>query len=120
MVFRADTNVVVVFFFFKQKAAYEVRISDWSSDVCSSDLPDRGGRRAGTRAAVGRAARPRPAARRRRAERGPGDPAGDRKSVVEGKSVSVSVDIGGRRISRKKTESIRQTASNSELLRMQD
>src|SRR3546814_1603891 len=28
-----------VFFFFKQKTAYEVRISDWSSDVCSSDLP---------------------------------------------------------------------------------
>src|SRR3546814_6489255 len=28
------------FFFFKQKAAYEMRISDWSSDVCSSDLPD--------------------------------------------------------------------------------
>src|SRR3546814_13688868 len=38
------------FFFFKQKTAYEMRISDWSSDVCSSDLqvellaaPDRGG-----------------------------------------------------------------------------
>src|SRR3546814_17615305 len=34
-----------VFFFFKQKTAYEMRISDWSSDVCSSDLvaaePDR-------------------------------------------------------------------------------
>src|SRR3546814_10479879 len=30
--------LVVVFFFFKQKTAYEVRISDWSSDVCSSDL----------------------------------------------------------------------------------
>src|SRR3546814_2768969 len=29
----------VVFFFFKQKTAYEMRISDWSSDVCSSDLP---------------------------------------------------------------------------------
>src|SRR3546814_790285 len=29
------------FFFFKQKTAYEVRISDWSSDVCSSDLEDR-------------------------------------------------------------------------------
>src|SRR3546814_4166542 len=28
-----------VIFFFKQKTAYEVRISDWSSDVCSSDLP---------------------------------------------------------------------------------
>src|SRR3546814_1702729 len=27
-----------VFYFFKQKTAYEVRISDWSSDVCSSDL----------------------------------------------------------------------------------
>src|SRR3546814_2593143 len=26
-------------FFFKQKTAYELRISDWSSDVCSSDLP---------------------------------------------------------------------------------
>src|SRR3546814_2521621 len=30
------------FFFFKQKTAYEMRISDWSSDVCSSDL-ERGG-----------------------------------------------------------------------------
>src|SRR3546814_16035091 len=28
------------FFFFKQKTAYEMRISDWSSDVCSSDLAD--------------------------------------------------------------------------------
>src|SRR3546814_2437983 len=27
-----------IFFFFKQKTAYELRISDWSSDVCSSDL----------------------------------------------------------------------------------
>src|SRR3546814_5126957 len=32
----------VVFFFFKQKTAYEMRISDWSSDVCSSDLLGRG------------------------------------------------------------------------------
>src|SRR3546814_9144285 len=29
---------VALFFFFKQKTAYEMRISDWSSDVCSSDL----------------------------------------------------------------------------------
>src|SRR3546814_3429242 len=29
---------VFIFFFFKQKTAYEMRISDWSSDVCSSDL----------------------------------------------------------------------------------
>src|SRR3546814_8160787 len=45
--------ICVFFFFFKQKTAYEMRISDWSSDVCSSDLegdpvsPDirRGGKR---------------------------------------------------------------------------
>src|SRR3546814_9014646 len=30
--------LLVVFFFFNQKTAYEMRISDWSSDVCSSDL----------------------------------------------------------------------------------
>src|SRR3546814_8744700 len=30
--------VFFIFFFFKQKTAYEMRISDWSSDVCSSDL----------------------------------------------------------------------------------
>src|SRR3546814_1088610 len=29
---------ILFFFFFKQKTAYEMRISDWSSDVCSSDL----------------------------------------------------------------------------------
>src|SRR3546814_3274456 len=34
----------MILFFFKQKTAYEMRISDWSSDVCSSDLPNsRGG-----------------------------------------------------------------------------
>src|SRR3546814_2803956 len=30
--------MIIDFFFFKQKTAYEMRISDWSSDVCSSDL----------------------------------------------------------------------------------
>src|SRR3546814_10638442 len=35
-------HIVFLFFFFKQKTAYEMRISDWSSDVCSSDL-ERGG-----------------------------------------------------------------------------
>src|SRR3546814_4692448 len=30
--------LLLYFFFFKQKTAYEMRISDWSSDVCSSDL----------------------------------------------------------------------------------
>src|SRR3546814_5414035 len=32
------SSVCRVFFFFKQKTAYDMRISDWSSDVCSSDL----------------------------------------------------------------------------------
>src|SRR3546814_10605797 len=34
-----NSTYSLVFFFFKQKTAYEMRISDWSSDVCSSDLP---------------------------------------------------------------------------------
>src|SRR3546814_1216302 len=43
MRFRSCSNYCVasvdfLFFFFKQKTAYEMRISDWSSDVCSSDL----------------------------------------------------------------------------------
>src|SRR3546814_1254993 len=48
---------MVVFFLFKQKTAYEMRISDWSSDVCSSDLmigpPAAQGAR--TRSAIARA-----------------------------------------------------------------
>src|SRR3546814_9164976 len=36
--------VALVLFFFKQKTAYEMRISDWSSDVCSSDLAAARGR----------------------------------------------------------------------------
>src|SRR3546814_1513026 len=38
---RCALLTCVYIFFFKQKTAYEMRISDWSSDVCSSDLPDR-------------------------------------------------------------------------------
>src|SRR3546814_5985556 len=44
MICSFDVLLVVYFllcvFFFKQKTAYELRISDWSSDVCSSDLHD--------------------------------------------------------------------------------
>src|SRR3546814_1260001 len=68
------TEFVLFFFFFKQKTAYEMRISDWSSDVCSSDLRksekhrahgvgcDDGGRHPGARQC--RIERPRPDARR--------------------------------------------------------
>src|SRR3546814_17617073 len=102
-----------VFFFFKQKTAYEMRISDWSSDVCSSDLHRRrSGHDGGGRGRVlqGGAGHPRQDgdAGRGRAwlcEGGPagdhavrtrGD-AGDRKCVVEGTRVSVGGDLGGRR-----------------------
>src|SRR3546814_4112712 len=47
---RSAFLVYVLFFFFKQKTAYEMRISDWSSDVCSSDLqPSEAGSHAATR-----------------------------------------------------------------------
>src|SRR3546814_5357258 len=35
-------SLSILFFFFKQETAYEMRISDWSSDVCSSDLHQSG------------------------------------------------------------------------------
>src|SRR3546814_9392988 len=41
MHYCVTTDVCLCFFFFKQKTAYEMRISDWSSDVCSSDLQAR-------------------------------------------------------------------------------
>src|SRR3546814_1385305 len=53
-----------VFFFFKQKTAYEMRISDWSSDVCSSDLQDGSGQSCSP--GDGRGGNPTPESRRRR------------------------------------------------------
>src|SRR3546814_8784628 len=54
-------SVVYFVFFFKQKTAYEMRISDWSSDVCSSDLDKWSGALAGVQVssvAVGGSAAP--------------------------------------------------------------
>src|SRR3546814_3067389 len=91
-----------IFFFFKQKTAYEMRISDWSSDVCSSDLRYHRGtvRRHLQMARLGQG---RPCLGHRHRLYGTGGH-GDRKSVVSGKSVSVRVDLGGRRIIKKKKE----------------
>src|SRR3546814_12349665 len=115
------------FFFFKQKTAYEMRISDWSSDVCSSDLLAQAHRRAHQLAAdvdfgVANlfAQRDRPALvlvaaigldagvkqiadrLQHRIRKGHVQlAAADRKSVVKGKSVSVRVALGGRRIMKK-------------------
>src|SRR3546814_17461854 len=105
--------------FFKQKTAYELLISDWNSDVCSSDLGDDARRDAGgdrLLEQLGRAgARDEPADRRafpcaaRAVERDAPAPGyrlvgarrapllADRKDVGWGKSVSVSVSLGGRR-----------------------
>src|SRR3546814_19136442 len=87
-------DILLCFFFFKQKTAYEMRISDWSSDVCSSDLgktfaEDRDRMPFGLFLAfAGVEVLPRFGR--------------DRKSVVLGKSESVRVDLGGRRIIKKK------------------
>src|SRR3546814_19913004 len=108
-----SVRFVVCFFFFKQKTAYEMRISDWSSDVCSSDL---------TRPSSSKTCR-----ESRRSQR---DSPIRSRSIVRrardsftlvspefvrflcyllrseerrvGKSVSVRVDLGGRRIIKKK------------------
>src|SRR3546814_1983301 len=65
-----SAGVVVLFFLFKQKTAYELRISDWSSDVCSSDLKrcERAASRwvsPAAEASLARGSSPRPAATRR-------------------------------------------------------
>src|SRR3546814_13130182 len=106
------------FLFFKQKTAYEMRISDWSSDVCSSDLPDAVPAGKYAKAALTAlgvwssvADRLAPAENVRAAmalvERGAA-PLGivyateDRKSVGEGKRLSVSEELGGQRIIKQK------------------
>src|SRR3546814_11250632 len=94
---------------FKQKTAYELRISDWSSDVCSSDLEKvRRDRPSALMALLRRSAMRRA---RHRAWRPKARPSTwtawprsrDRKRVVQGKRGSVRVDLGGRRILKKKT-----------------
>src|SRR3546814_19344106 len=99
------------FFFFKQKTAYEMRISDWSSDVCSSDidggvdgvlLPPPLSDATEVIALFGEAEVPvvvvassRPPARV--SSVGIDDFEADRQSVVWGKGVAVGVDLGVRR-----------------------
>src|SRR3546814_9070372 len=95
------------FFFFKQKTAYEMRISDWSSDVFSSDLPLLRRQHAGRGAADQQLCAQQCDAAVRVGTGEQGDrgvragPVSDRKSVVKGKSVSVRVGRGGRRINKK-------------------
>src|SRR3546814_3226579 len=57
-VFGLVCPFILMFFFFKQKTAYELRISDWSSDVCSSDLGRGAGCHSNARAHPARTAPP--------------------------------------------------------------
>src|SRR3546814_14009445 len=98
-----------VFFFFKQKTAYEMRISDWSSDVCSSDLSPRRTSDQGLRVDRHRS---KPDPRRKRRSSGPagGSLAGTPEARSEerrvGKECVSRVDLGGRRIIKKKKETL--------------
>src|SRR3546814_6936133 len=80
---------MLVFFFFKQKTAYEMRISDWSSDVCSSDLPPR---RASPRARGARS-------RRRPADFAQDDARGNRAAI--GRRAAAAPGRGTQRPSRR-------------------
>src|SRR3546814_16058857 len=102
----------ILVFFFKQKTAYEMRISDWSSDVCSSDLSIG----CGICCSRGEAPQSRGSSIHRAIRRGARGERilmiqQDRKSVVSGKSVSVRVDLGGRRIIKKKQLQYRDNVS---------
>src|SRR3546814_16242879 len=113
----------VLFFFFKQKTAYELRISDWSSDVCSSDLlriqrEEMDGPHGIDDGDDPWKARDVEDAQRRQHQEinrhdGP-EQRPDRKSVGEGKSVSVRVDLGGRRIIKQKTKYKRKMNDHTE------
>src|SRR3546814_17513727 len=105
-----------------------MRISDWSSDVCSSDLIEwQEPSQRQLRAAIQHVAlelgdnerQPRDLggewAQFNTTKIGEGDVALDRKRVVEGKSVSVRVDLGGRRIIKKKKQTIRQYCSKTHI-----
>src|SRR3546814_2640320 len=97
---------MLLFFFFKQKTAYEMRISDWSSDVCSSDLIRQLLLAEAERLAIDPGERLDAQGRPLAADDAKIDAllereVRDRKSVVSGKSVSVRVDLGGRRIIKK-------------------
>src|SRR3546814_16533348 len=74
---------VLFFFFFKQKTAYEMRISDWSSDVCSSDL---GRRRGGN----GRGASGRSCERRGGGRNAPPSPARDQSWAISAMVTAIS------------------------------
>src|SRR3546814_10685114 len=93
----------ICFFFFKQKTAYEMRISDWSSDVCSSDLLCTHELRRWCRHGRAGARRTR---LRLRQEIPIAYPASGGREIGRAscrESVSVRVDLGGRRIIKKKT-----------------
>src|SRR3546814_4605037 len=77
---------MLFFFFFKQKTAYEMRISDWSSDVCSSDLAPR----LSAASVPGAAKRREPEIRGKRKGGAGSEMDGDATAVYRGKSRAAS------------------------------
>src|SRR3546814_13514604 len=117
MYYHYSIGFMFLFFFFKQKTAYEMRISDWSSDVCSSDLVDveqlADGLVGCTDDVLVEQAHDQPARRRGLDVPIPiashvGQPLVRSEERRVGKSVSVRVDLGGRRIIKKKKNNIIQ------------
>src|SRR3546814_5329411 len=99
----------LLIFFFKQKTADEMRISDWSSDVCSSDLAESPYQNAKEYIAAAKADAGQFVMAGTGSKQedqiitvGLEQATGDRKSVVSGKSVAVRLDLGGRRITKNK------------------
>src|SRR3546814_15931479 len=107
-----------------------MRISDWSSDVCSSDLPEGAAhqrvehvlqrqRRVEPDHEIGEHLRHTPASERgwqqryAQPEQTYENDRRERKSVVEGKSVTVRVGLGGRRIHKKKQENTNKLIDNT-------
>src|SRR3546814_3071630 len=104
------------FFFFKQKTAYEMRISDWSSDVCSSDLV----RAAQASRRKGRGAAPRQAGR----EAEPALPEAGRlyrragRRAVQARSLSVLIGRGACPSPQQKNRSEEHTSELQSLMRI--
>src|SRR5881394_4209936 len=90
--------LILFFFFFKQKTAYEIGWCDWSSDVCSSDLiPSGGVLKNGTNSADNL---------RQQYHKAEFETRSEERRV--GKECPSSVDLGGRRIIKKKKKKIKK------------
>src|SRR3546814_822867 len=90
---RLPSASLFFFFFFKQKTAYEMRISDWSSDVCSSDLSEHSNRAIRLEQLVSRVLVQRPAVVRIALTAVAGGAAGPVAKWIEGRADATAVGV---------------------------